>query len=204
MADAPQPSSANQNRRRATIVLWVSVVMVGFLIFSLPTVIVFFFGMLPTFGAFVADRSKEKYAMLCVGSLNFCGIFPYLMDLWFDSHTIYAATLIMADVFSLVVMFGAAALGWVMYTVVPPVISSFLSVIAQQRVTALRTQQRTLIQEWGEGVALQVSAEQPAVQNAAQEGVPPSAGRGSPQTIGSVATEAQSNGNDNTPPQAAA
>ncbi len=156
------------NRRRTTMVMWVSIIVVGFLIFALPTVIVFSFGMLPSLAAYVADRSKEKYAMFCVASMNFCGVFPYLMDLWFDGHTIYAATNIMADVFALVVMFGSATVGWIIYSVVPPVISSFLSVIAQQRVSALRTQQKKLIEEWGEAVANQASPSSIAAATAAQ------------------------------------
>lgn len=161
MAQAPRKRQVQQApvnpRRRATIVLWVSACMVGLLIFALPTVFLLFFGMLPTMVAYIVDRTKEKYATFCVASMNFCGLYPYLMDLWVESHTILAATSIMADVFALVIIYGAAAFGWVIYTSVPPVVSSFLSVIAQQRVTTLRTQQRKLIEEWGEAVAHQAS-----------------------------------------------
>jgi len=131
--------------------------MVGLLIFALPTVFLFFFGMLPTFVAYIVDRAREKYATFCVASMNFCGVYPYLMELWVESHTIIAATNIMADVFALVIIYGAAAFGWVIYTSVPPVVSSFLSVMAQQRVNTLRAQQRKLIEEWGEAVAHQAS-----------------------------------------------
>lgn len=155
MAKKPQQQQqpSGYSRRRASLVLWASIAMVILLWFSLPTVIVFIFGMLPSFAAYVIDRSKEKYATFCVASMNFCGVFPFLMDLWLGTHSIYEATNIMADVFALVVMFGSAAIGWVIYSSMPPVISSFISVIAQQRVNSLRTQQRKLIEEWGEAVA---------------------------------------------------
>lgn len=198
MAHAPAP-----NRRRATMVLWVSVVMVGFLIFALPTVIVFTFGMLPSFAAYVVDRTKEKYAMFCVASMNFCGVFPYLMDLWFDSHSIYAATNIMSDVFALFVMFGSAALGWTIYSIVPPVISSFLSVIAQQRVSALRAQQKKLIEEWGEAVAKQAAPSSAAAATGARtQSAParqPSSGGAESPSGGSTSGEDQG-----APPQEAA
>ncbi len=166
MARKPQQQQQQQpsrnSRRRATLVLWVSVAMVVLLIFSLPTVIVFIFGMLPSFAAYIIDRSKEKYATFCVASMNFCGVFPYLMDLWLGTHSIYEATNIMADVFALMIMFGSAAIGWIIYSSMPPVISSFISVIAQQRVNALRAQQRKLIEEWGEAVARLPEASQGA------------------------------------------
>jgi len=163
LAHAPAP-----NRRRASTVLWVSIVAMGLLIFSLPTVIVFIFGMVPSMAAYVVDRTKEKYATFCVASMNFCGVFPYLLDLWFNTHTIYAATNILADVFALVIMLGAAASGWIIYTTVPPVISSFLSVIAQQRVNALRSEQKKLIEEWGQAVAVQADAASIAAATTAQ------------------------------------
>jgi hypothetical protein len=153
LANTPAPI-----RRRASTVLWVSIVVMGLLIFSLPTVIVFVFGMIPSMVAYVVDRTKEKYATFCVASMNFCGVFPYLMDLWFDTHTMYAAMNILADVFALAIMLSAAASGWIIYRTVPPVIFSFLSVIAQQRVNALRSEQRKLIEEWGQKVSVQADA----------------------------------------------
>lgn len=213
MAKAPRQRQVQQApvnpRRRATIVLWVSACMVGLLIFALPTVFLFFFGMLPTFVAYIIDRTKEKYATFCVASMNFCGLYPYLMDLWLESHTIVAATKIMADVFALVIIYGAAALGWVIYTTVPPVVSSFLSVIAQQRVATLRLQQRKLIEEWGEAVAHQASpASVSAATSAKTEpdepvSVPTDAANGNESNDATPGSGAEG-GSDETPPQAAA
>ncbi len=156
MNAAQQPQLTHppeQSRKTPTRVLWVSIIVVGLLIFLLPTMIVFGFGMIPSLAAYIVDRSEEKYATFCVSSMNFCGVFPYLLELWLNTHTIYAATTILANVFALVVMLGAAAGGWLIYTTVPPFISSFLSVIAQQRVNALRSTQKSLIEEWGQAVA---------------------------------------------------
>ena len=136
-------------QKRTTIVLWVSSGMVALLVFALPTVFLFFFGMLPTFVAYIVDRNKDKYATFCVASMNFCGVFPYLMDLWINGHTITAATNIMTDVFALVIIYGAAACGWVIYSSLPPIVSSLLGAIEQRRIAALRGQQRKLILEWG-------------------------------------------------------
>lgn len=198
MAQAPQKRQVQRApvnpRKKATIVLWVSVSMVGLLIFALPTVFLVFFGMLPTFVAYIIDRTKEKYATFCVASMNFCGLFPYLMDLWLESHTILAATNIMADVFALFIIYGAAALGWVIFTSVPPVVSSFLSVLAQQRVNALRAQQRKLIEEWGEAVAHQAS---PASISAATSATPVPA-KPAPDGPGAAANDTDGNaGNGN-------
>lgn len=142
-----------QSKARGFIVIWVSIGIVALLVLALPTVFVAFFGMAPTLVAFIIDRSREKYATLCVAGINGCGVFPYLLDLWAGSHSINQAVTIMTDPFSLIVMYGAAAFGWMMFITVPPVITSFLGILAQKKVSILRAQQRKLIEEWGESVA---------------------------------------------------
>ena len=154
---AKQPAKrAPSPRKRSALVLWSSVIALGMLIFALPTVILLVCGMLPTMVAFVIDRQKERYATFCVASMNVCGVFPYLLDLWVGEHSLIAAVGILTNVFSLFIIFGAAAFGWVIFTTVPPVISSFMGVIAQSRVTALRGDQRKLIDEWGDSVRKKV------------------------------------------------
>ena len=144
---------AQSSKARSSMVIFVSIGIVGLLIMALPTVFVGFFGMAPTWVAFIVDRTREKYATFCVAGLNACGVFPYLLDLWSGSHSINQAINVMTDPFSLIVMYSAAAFGWMMFITVPPVITSLLGVMAQKKVSSLRTQQRKLIEEWGESVA---------------------------------------------------
>ncbi len=161
MANTKAPQSAPGSNRKAHV-LWASVVAFGLLIFALPTVVVLVFGMLPTFVAFVVDQQKERYATFCVASMNVCGVFPSLLDLWLTDHSLGAAVTVLTDVFALVIILGAAAFGWVIYSAVPPVISSFLSVVAQRRIVTLRGEQRKLINEWGDGVSAKVEKRAPA------------------------------------------
>ena len=134
----------------------------GFAIFSMvlilapATVIVFSLGSLPTIVAWLVDRSKDKFATFCVGGMNFCGVFPYLLKLWFDEHSVSAAMNIVSDVFALAVMYAAAGFGWALFISIPPVVAAFLNVIAESRVTYLRSVQKAITNEWGH-----VTAEQP-------------------------------------------
>ena len=147
----PTPGKGGINSGQMT--LWLSIGFVALIILSLPSVVIIFFGMLPTIVAFIIDRSKRRYASFCVGGINFCGVFPYLMDLWGHSNTMDMSIRILTDVFSLVIMYGAASFGWMLYITLPPVIAAFLSVIAQHKLSALRASQRQLIEEWGEDVS---------------------------------------------------
>ena len=154
MAQKPSKQVGVKKRvNTSQLTLWLSIAFVTTVILSLPSIILVFFGMLPSIVAFIIDRSKQRNTAFCVGGINFCGVFPYLIDLWGGANTIELSIKILTDVFSLIVMFGAAGFGWLVYLSLPPVIAAFLSVMAQHKLSSLRTTQRQLIEEWGEDVS---------------------------------------------------
>lgn len=153
------PNQAKQNgndgKRSGTnwTAFWVFVLIIGLICISLPSVMMILVGMPPTVVAWIIDRSYQKSATFCVAGMNFCGLSPYLMDLWMGTHSLKAAGEIVTDVFALVVIYAAAAFGWMIFVAVPPVVGTFLTVMSQRRVALLRTLQRDIIQEWGEKIA---------------------------------------------------
>jgi hypothetical protein len=153
MAKKSKAPAQKGNFKQGQLTLWLSVGFVAMVIMSLPTVMILFFGMLPAIVAAIIDRSPKKNAAFCVGGINLCGIVPYLMDLWTGDNSMDGAMRILTDVFSLIIMYGAAAFGWMIYQSLPPVVGTFITVIAQSRVASLRSTQRQLVEEWGEDVA---------------------------------------------------
>lgn len=154
MAKRAIPAAAPKAAPKTSqLTLWLSIGFVAVIIMSLPTVIIVFFGLLPTIVAYIIDRTDRRSATSCVGGVNFCGVFPFLMQLWSGDNSIDMSIRILTDVFSLAVMYGAAAFGWMIFMTLSPVIAAFLSVMAQHKVSNLRTTQRQLIEEWGEDVA---------------------------------------------------
>ena len=134
-------------------ILWIAITFMLVVIFSLPTVILLFFGMMPTLVAYIIDRTPQRYSAYCVGGFNFAGVFPYLMKLWLGSHEISFAFGIVTNVFTLLVMYGTAEFGWMVLVGVPPVVGAFLEVVSQRRVAELIEIQKKLIAEWGPEVS---------------------------------------------------
>lgn len=149
-ADNQAPAPA---RRVPLAPIGIGLTFVGVVIFSLPTVMLVFFGMMPTLVAAIIDRSPQRYSTFCVGGMNLCGVFPYLLDLWAGAADIAAATDIFTDVFALMLMYSAAGFGWMIYSALPPVVVALLQVMAQRRAAQCRELQNDLIEEWGEDVA---------------------------------------------------
>lgn len=149
---AEQQAEKGTKKKAGAGVIWMSILAALIVVISLPTVIVMFFGLLPTIVSFVTDRTRDKYSTFCIGGMNFSGVFPFLMDLWMGDHSIAAARDLLTDVFNLGIMYSAAAGGWLLFTFIPPVVGAFLTVLSQRRVATLRNDQRQLIEEWGEAV----------------------------------------------------
>ena len=130
------------------------------------------FGLLPSIVAGIFDRGEQKYATFCVFGFNFSGLFPSLMEIWFDNHSIDAAVEIMTNVFDLFIIYGAAAFGWMVFMTFPPVITTFLSAMSDRRLEELRETQKTIIEEWGENVASAIDPPDPATPEG-PDGPPP-------------------------------
>ncbi len=110
-------------------------------------------GMIPSLVARLLDRGPQRYKSICVGMANWSGVFPYVIDVFSAPNSFAGAKAILASPITYVVMWGCAALGYLLFTTVPPVVATFLTVMAQRRIASLRATQKRLIDEWGEDVA---------------------------------------------------
>lgn len=127
----------------------VMLILAGLVPFSLPTVILLFFCGLPTLGAWAGEKGKHKYAWLCVGGMNFAGLIPFLFDLWFGVHTVDEAFNMLSDAGVLLWSYGTSGAGWLLYMATPPVVKSWLAFTTERRVSALKSAQKKLIDDWG-------------------------------------------------------
>ncbi len=118
----------------------------------LPTTLMLFVLSLPTIVAFLVDRSRERYLVATVGLLNLCGVLPALIALWQDGQSIDAVFRLLTDMFYWLMAFGAAGVGWAIFVSLPPMVTSYYSLVTQHRVQQLRKRQKQLIEEWGDDV----------------------------------------------------
>lgn len=122
-------------------------------VYMMATTILLFLGMLPTAVAVFTDQDKEKTAGMTVGAMNFAGVLPMLMKLWEKGHTVDMSLRIIGEPSNMILMFGGAAIGWLIYLNVPPLISVVLKKNGEGKVKAFDEEQKRLIEEWGPEVA---------------------------------------------------
>ncbi len=143
------------------VMFWGLIIVTLLIMVALPTVMMIGFGMLPAIVAGIIDRTEEKSATFCVGGLNFCGLFPYLLELWVQDNSLNEATNLLTDVFVLAVIYGGACMGWLLYLSLPPVIASFIQVMSQRRLQQLRSTQKEIIKEWGDEIIMDADLDDP-------------------------------------------
>lgn len=154
VAQAKAAAAAKKAPKGAGINKSVALILLAALVpFSLPTVVLVFFTMLPTLVSWVAEKGPHRYAYLCVGGLNLAGLFPYLFSLWFGVHTLDEAFRMITDPMMLMTVYGCAFIGWGIYTLLPPLVATYLANHNRGRITNLRALQTKLVSEWGEEVS---------------------------------------------------
>lgn len=156
MAKKTSPPQNGKKKGPSQTALWLAFILIIVMIISLPSVIVFTFGMIPSFVAYIVDRTKARSATFCVSSINFIGVFPFIIDLWVKEHTINAALNTISNVFSIFVMYAASAFGWMLFLSLPPVVASVVTILTERKIEQLRTTQKQIIKEWGNDVASKV------------------------------------------------
>ncbi len=119
----------------------------------MPSCILLGIGMAPSIVAYIVDRTSEKYLSITVGLLNVCGTLPALVRLWSQGQTYSSAFRIAADPFTLVIAYGAAAVGWMIYLALPLILAHYYAATSESRLRTLRGRQDGLIEAWGDEIA---------------------------------------------------
>ena len=149
---AKKTSSKKKASKSAVKKQLFSVVGLMMAIVFLPTTFILSIAMLPTFVAFIVDRSKRKTKAITVGAMNLAGSVPFLLELWMKGHNFEQAIEIITNPKAIIVMYAAAAVGYLIDWAMTGIIASFLLQRGKARVKAIEKRQKELIERWGEEV----------------------------------------------------
>lgn len=150
---SPQPGAPRSRARPSAGAQAIgALLLVALGLVFVETLFVVGVGMVPSLVALVIDRRPEKYAAFSVACTNIVGILPFLLDLWTGPQTIDAAVAIVGDAFFWLSCYAAAAVGWMIYFIMPAICTVFVKMRSDREVARLREYQNDLIEEWGRDV----------------------------------------------------
>ena len=118
----------------------------------LSTSLILFIGLIPSLVAFFVDQSEKKMKAVTVGSFNAIGCIPFVMQLWDQGKSLEVAMQIIFDPMVLVIIYSAAAVGYLVDWMVVSVATALLYKKGQDRKEAIAKRQAQLIKRWGDGV----------------------------------------------------
>jgi hypothetical protein len=118
----------------------------------MPTTFLLMIGMLPTPFAVLVDRTRGKNKVIAVGALNLAGCAPFLLELWTTEHTFEKSFDIITDPMAIIIMWSAAAVGYLVNWAMTGIVAASLYQRGLARQKLIKKKQDELIERWGKEV----------------------------------------------------
>lgn len=115
----------------------------------MPTSVMLCIGMMPTLVANLIDRSRRKSKVLTVGAMNLAGCTPFLLQLWYSEHTLERSLELVLNPLTIVVMYVAAAIGYLVDWAVTGFVAGLLYQKGLARQKDIINLQEALVRRWG-------------------------------------------------------
>jgi hypothetical protein len=152
MADKKQAEEPKKKKMPFSLRVLIFFLMVTAVVF-IPSTIVIAVCMIPSFVAAIIDRQVPKTAWITVGALNLAGTLPAWFMLWEQGHRLDVAFQIITRPEVLVIAYGGAAFGWLIYNNVTPMVAGIVVSRNEKRLKDIEKRQKELARKWGEEVA---------------------------------------------------
>lgn len=130
------------------IVLFITII--AGLISILPIFLLAVIGLLPTIVIFWTDKDNLN-KLVVVGLFNLSGCMPSFMSLIYNFQTAHLINLL-GNIYNLVIMFGSAAIGLVLYIELPNFFLFLFKFFASQKQKKIENRLAKLSQEWGDEI----------------------------------------------------
>jgi hypothetical protein len=115
----------------------------------LPSAMILLIGMMPALVAALLDRAHKGAKGLTVGAMNLAGCSPFLIQLWSKGNKFDLALSIISDPRTIVVIYSAAGIGYMIDWALTGIIASFMMQSGLKRRKDILRLQDTLERRWG-------------------------------------------------------
>lgn len=162
MAKKAAKTATASNQGKGAVGLGLGASLLGFVaaVIVIPAVAALLIvGLAPTIVSWLANQSpNRKNQVLTVLAFNLAGTMPYLAKVVQSPRGLNMVMEITGDVFSWLVMYGAASAAMVMLLAAPQLAALVLQMMAHDRLKSIATSQARLVDDWGEAVSGQTEA----------------------------------------------
>ena len=146
-------SNKDKNFKFASSLIKVIAVVIAIMVMVISRFAFIFFAaaMLPTIFAIFFDRNYHKCLSATICSFNLIGVMPYLVRMWESNSVDHTAKMMLADISTWMVIYGAAFMGQLIYATLPLLFVKALAARVQVRVGKLEKEHKEICKDWGIG-----------------------------------------------------
>lgn len=119
----------------------------------LPTTLMLCVGMLPTIVCGAVDKTRGMVRTMSVGSMNLAGCIPFVIELWAKGHTFEISFDYLVQPRTIIVMYFAAAMGYLIDWAMTGIVRSIMVEKAKGRIKDVEKRHNALIERWGREVS---------------------------------------------------
>ncbi|MFA5593602.1 MAG: hypothetical protein WC989_09865 [Micavibrio sp.] len=128
-------------------ILLIATIMAGF-VFS-ATAIIFAIGMIPTIVAAIVDRTEGRLRAMTIGAMNFAGCMPFAIEVFTKGNSIDIAINYIVQPRTIVVMYFAAAMGYLIDWAMTGIVSSIMIQRGRKRLKDIEKSKVEMTERWG-------------------------------------------------------
>ncbi len=118
----------------------------------MPTTILLMVGMAPSMVAMFVSGTGRGARASTIAAMNIAGCLPFIFKLWSGENNFSSSLAIVTDAQAIMVIYTAAAFGYMIDWFVTGIVSSYLYQKGMARMKAIKERQTVLINDWGEDV----------------------------------------------------
>lgn len=134
---------------KETVFLVLSLLMA---IVFLPTTVMLCVGMLPTIVCSLVDKTRGMVRTMSVGAMNLAGCIPFVIELWAKGHTFDISFNYLIQPRTIIVMYFAAAMGYLIDWAMTGIVRSIMVEKAKGRIRDIEKRHKALTERWGREV----------------------------------------------------
>lgn len=139
-----------ENFNYATALIKVIILLLGFglFMFSRSAFIFFAAAIIPSILVICSDKVNHKCASATICTFNLIGVLPYLRELWTMSSLNEGARELMSNPLAWLVIYSTSFLGFMVYIMLPGIISQFYVAKANVRILNLIEHRNRICSDW--------------------------------------------------------
>lgn len=141
------------------IQLFIVMGLIGAILFYAMAVILIV-GMIPSIVSMIVDQTKGKMRSITVACVNFAGCTPFLVEVFRHGNDMSTAIQYILEPRTIVVMYLAAGMGYLIDWAMTGVVSSMMVQKARRRVKDIQKQQKEMVDRWGPEVTGNIPLDQ--------------------------------------------